>query len=71
MILVILGYSKSMKKKTKASNLLFAMSIDLIRKAFSSQSSAISQLRKKSFSIASQPKVMNKIINLADKGLRF
>ena len=47
------------------------MSIDLIRKAFRSQSPAISQLRKKSFSIASQPTVMNKIIDLADKGLRF
>jgi hypothetical protein len=47
------------------------MSIDLIRKAFRSQSPTISQLRKKSFSIASQPTVMNKIIDLADKGLRF
>jgi len=66
-----LGILKEYEKKTKASNLLFAMSIDLIRKAFRSQSPAISQLRKKSFSIASQPAVMNKIIDLADKGLRF
>ena len=66
-----LGMLKEYEKKTKASNLLFAMSIDLIRKVFRSQSPAISQLRKKSFSIASQPTVMNKIIDLADKGLRF
>ena len=66
-----LGILKEYEKKTKASNLLFAMSIDLIRKAFRIQSPAISQLRKKSFSIASQPAVMNKIIDLADKGLRF
>ena len=66
-----LGILKEYEKKTKASNLLFAMSIDLIRKAFRSQSLAITQLRKKSFSIASQPAVMNKIIDLADKGLRF
>ena len=66
-----LGILKEYEKKTKVSNLLFAMSIDLIRKVFRSQSPAISQLRKKSFSIVSQPSVMNKIINLADKGLRF
>ena len=62
---------KEFEKKTKVSNLLFAVSIDLIRKLFRSQSTAISQLRKKSFSIISQPAVMNKIIDLADKGLRF
>ena len=65
------GILKEFEKKTKVSNLLFAVSIDLIRKAFRSQSPAISKLRKKSFSIASQPTVMNKIIDLANKGLRF
>lgn len=65
------GILKEFEKKTKVSNLLFAVSIDLIRKAFRSQSTTISKLRKKSFSIVSQPRVMNKIIDLADKGLRF
>lgn len=65
------GILKDFERKTKASNLLFAVSIDLIRKVFRSQSPAISKLRKKSFSIVSQPTVMNKIIDLADKGLRF
>ncbi len=62
---------KDFEKKTKTSNLLFAVSIDLIRKAFRAQSPAISSLRKKGFSLASQPEVMNKIINIADKGLRI
>ncbi len=62
---------KDFEKKTKTSNLLFAVSIDLIRKAFRAQSPAISSLRKKGFSLASQPEVMSKIINIADKGLRI
>ena len=62
---------KEYESKTKIGNLLFAVSIDLIKKAFSSQSFAISQLRKKSFLIASKPTVMKKIIDFADKGLRF
>jgi len=62
---------KEFEKKTKTSNLLFAVSIDLIRKAFRAQSPAISSLRKKGFSLASQPEVMSKIINIADKGLRI
>ncbi len=62
---------KDFEKKTKTSNLLFAVSIDLIRKAFRAQSLAISSLRKKGFSLASQPEVMSKIINIADKGLRI
>ena len=66
-----MGILKEFERETKASNLLFAMSIDLIRKAFREQSPVISQLRKKSFSIISQPAVMKKIINIADKGLRF
>ena len=62
---------KDFEKKTKTSNLLFAVSIDLIRKAFRARSPAISSLRKKGFSLASQPEVMSKIINIADKGLRI
>ena len=62
---------KEFEKKTKTSNLLFAVSIDLIRKSFRAQSPAISSLRKKSFSLASQPEIMSKIINIADKGLRI
>jgi 2-octaprenyl-6-methoxyphenol hydroxylase len=62
---------KDFEKKTKTSNLLFSVSIDLIRKAFRAQSPAILSLRKKGFSLASHPDVMNKIINIADKGLRI
>jgi 2-octaprenyl-6-methoxyphenol hydroxylase len=59
------------EKKTKLSNLLFAVSIDLVRRAFRSQSSSIKKVRKKTFSIVSQPTLMNKIIDIADKGLRI
>ena len=62
---------KNFEQKTKTSNLLFAVSIDLIRKVFRANSPAISSLRKKGFSLASQPEVMSKIINIADKGLRI
>ena len=62
---------KEFEKKTKTSNLLFSVSIDLIRKVFRAQSPAILSLRKKGFSLASQPEVMSKIINIADKGLRI
>ena len=59
------------EKKIKLSNLLFAVSIDLVRRAFRSQSSSIKKVRKKTFSIVSQPTLMNKIIDIADKGLRI
>ena len=59
------------EKKTKLSNLLFAVSIDLVRRAFRNQSSSIKKIRKKTFSIVSQPTLMNKIIDIADKGLRI
>ena len=59
------------EKKTKLSNLLFAVSIDLVRRAFRNQSSSIKKIRKKTFSIVSQPALMNKIIDIADKGLRI
>ena len=62
---------KEFEKKTKTSNLLFSVSIDLIRKVFRAQSPAILSLRKKGFSLASHPDVMNKIINIADRGLRI
>ena len=62
---------KEFEKKTKTSNLLFSVSIDLIRKVFRAQSPAILSLRKKGFSLASYPDVMNKIINIADRGLRI
>ena len=62
---------KEFEKKTKTSNLLFSVSIDLIRKAFRAQSPAILSLRKKGFSLASHPDVMNKIIHIADRGLRI
>ena len=62
---------KEFEKKTKTSNLLFSVSIDLIRKVFRAQSPALLSLRKKGFSLASHPDVMNKIINIADRGLRI
>ena len=62
---------KEYENKTKTSNLLFAVSIDLIRKAFSDHSPAVSQIRKQGFSIVSKPSIMNKIIDIADKGIRF
>ena len=62
---------KEYENKTKTSNLLFAVSIDLIRKAFRDHSPAVSQIRKQGFSIVSKPSIMNKIIDIADKGIRF
>ena len=59
------------EKKTKARNLLFAVSIDLIRRAFRAQSSSAFGLRKKTFSIVSQPILMKKIIDIANRGLRI
>ena len=58
--------------KVKFNNLIFASSIDLVRRLFKLQNKKISNLRKKGFrQLDKFPKIKNQIIKFADKGLSF
>ena len=60
------------EKKTKINNLIFASSIDLIRRVFKLNNSQISSLRKTGFrQLDKFPDLKKEIIKFADKGLSF
>ena len=63
---------KDFEKKTKVNNLIFAASIDLIRKTFKLKYKKISVGRKKVFNeLDTYPELKREIIKFADKGLNF
>ncbi len=58
------------EKKTKINNLLFATSMDVIRKIFKIKNNSISNLRKNVFQKLDQfPEIKKEIIKIADQGL--
>ncbi len=58
------------EKKTKINNLLFATSMDIIRKIFKIKNNSISNLRKNIFQKLDQyPEIKKEIIKIADQGL--
>ena len=58
--------------KVKYNNLIFASSIDLIRRLFKFKNKEISNLRKKGFrQLDKFPEIKNEIIKFADRGLSF
>ena len=60
------------ESKVKFNNLIFASSIDLVRRLFKLQNKEISNLRKKGFrQLDKFPEIKNEIIKFADKGLSF
>ena len=60
------------ESKVKFNNLIFASSIDLVRRLFKLQNKEISNLRKKGFrKLDKFPEIKNEIIKFADKGLSF
>ena len=58
--------------KVKLNNLIFASSIDLVRRLFKFKNKQISNLRKNGFrQLDKFPEIKNEIIKFADKGLSF
>ncbi len=58
--------------KIKYNNLIFASSIDLVRRLFKFNNKELSRMRKKGFrQLDKLPKIKNEIIKFADKGLSF
>ena len=58
--------------KVKYNNLIFASSIELVRRLFKSNNKEISRLRKKGFrKLNKLPEIKNEIIKFADRGLSF